>query len=188
MADHATNNQDTMEEVHQPDPGHAEEGSPLLALDPGMVVWTWLIFFVFLIVLREYAWKPILDSLDERETSIRKASDDAQAAREALEAASAEQRELISDGRQRAAAAIDEARGVATEAAEEIRKSARAESDKIIGEAQAEIEAQQKEAVATLRSEMGGLSVLVASKLLDADLDDDRNRALVEDYISALPD
>ena len=188
MADQVTNNQETMEEVHQPEPGHADEGNPLLALDPGMVIWTWLIFFVFLYILRKYAWKPILDSLDEREASIKKASDDAEEAREALKAASVEQRKLIGEGRRQAAAAIDGARAAATEAAEEIRRNAKAESEKIIAEAQSEIEVQQKEAVEVLQSETGSLSVLVASKLLDADLDDDRNRALVNDYISALSD
>ena len=72
MADNATNDQHMVEEVHQADSGHADTGSMLVALDPGMVVWTWLVFFVFLIVLRKFAWKPILQSLDEREESIQK--------------------------------------------------------------------------------------------------------------------
>jgi len=188
MADHATDSQHTVEEVHQPEPGHTDEGNPLLTLDPGMVIWTWLVFFVFLFVLRKHAWKPILDSLDEREASIRKASDDARAASEALEAASEEQRKLIGDGRQKAAEAVDAARGVATEAAEEIRRNARAESEEMIADARAQIEKERVGAVDALQSEAGNLSVLVASKLLDADLDDDRNRELVKAYMSAASD
>lgn len=186
MADHVTNNRQLVQEVHQPEPGQADQGNPLLILDPGMVIWTWVIFFVFLFILRKYAWKPILDSLDEREESIRKASEDAEVARQSLEAASAEQGKLIGEGRQTAAAAIDAARRIATEAAEDIRREAREASDKMIADAQADIEKQKEAAMETLRSEAGGLSVLVASKVLDANLDDDRNRELVKDYITAL--
>ena len=188
MADNLTKNQQVIQEVQQPDPGHVDQGNPLLTLDPGMIIWTWLIFFVFLFVLRRYAWKPILDSLDEREESIQKALEDAQSARDALEAASEEQGKLIGEGRQLAAAAIDEARHIATEAAEEIRRNAREESDAMIADAQVDIEKQKKEAVEVFRSETGNLSVLVASKLLDANLDDDRNRELAEDYIAELSD
>lgn len=186
MAGQATNSQQLMEEVHQPDSGHAEEGNPLLALDPGMVVWTWLIFFVFLIVLRKYAWKPILDSLEERESSIRDAAADAEAARESLEAASQEQRELISDGRQKAAAAIDAARSTANEAAEEMRRTAREEADGMVAEAQAQIEEQKASTVAELKATVEDLSVMVASKLLDADLDDDRNREMARSEVAEL--
>ena len=186
MADHATNNQHMVQEVRQPEPGHAEQDNPLLTPDPGMIIWTWLIFFVFLFVLRRYAWKPILDSLDEREESIRKASEDAQVARESLEAASKEQGTLIAEGRQTAAAAIDAARSAATQAAEEIRRKAKEESEKMIAGAQADIERQKQEAVEALQSEAGGISVLVASKFLDADLDDDRSRQLVKDHIATL--
>lgn len=186
MADNVTNSQDMVEAVYQPEPGHADQGNPLLVLDPGMVIWTWVIFFVFLFVLHKYAWKPILDSLDEREESIRKASKDAQVARESLEAASAEQRKLIGEGREAAAAALNAARDIATEAAEEIRRRAREASDEMIADAQARIEEEKQEAVKTLQSEVGDLSVLVASKLLDTNLDDDRNRERVKDYITAL--
>jgi len=176
-----------MQEVHQPAAGHGGGGNELLTLDPGMVVWTWLIFFVFLFVLRKYAWKPILDSIEEREASIKKTSEDARAASESLEAATAAQQEAISEGRRTAAATMDAARDAAAEAAEEMRRDAREASERMIADAQDEIGKQKEAAIEALRSEVGDLSVLVASKLLDADLDDDRNRQLVKDYTAALP-
>jgi F-type H+-transporting ATPase subunit b len=185
MADQVTNTQHTMEEVHQPDPGHGDQGNPLLAMDPGMVIWTWLIFFVFLIVLRKYAWKPILDSLEEREGSIRKALDDAEATRLSLEEATEEQRRLISEGRQKAAGLVSAARSAATEGAEESRRKAKEESEGLISEAAAQIESEKQAAMAGLTSEAGDLSLLVASKLLDTNLDDDSNRERVKEYLTA---
>ena len=186
LADQGMNNQHTMEEVHQLEPGQADQGNPLLVLDPGMVIWTWVIFFVFLFVLRKYAWKPILDSLDEREESITKALDDAETARQALDVASEEQRKLISEGRQKAVEAISAARSTATEAAEEVRRKAKEESEKLIVDAQAQIGKEKQAAMDELKSEVGELSVLVASRLLDANLDDDSNRERVKEYLTAL--
>jgi len=184
MSDQVTNTQHMVEEVHQPDPGHAESGNPLLAMDPGMVFWTWLIFFIFLFVLRKYAWKPILDSLDERESSIEKALEDAEAARLAMEKASEEQRQLIQDGRQAAAASLDAARGTASAAADDTLKQARGEAQKMVDDAQAEVAEQKDAAMKDLRATVGDLSVMVASKLLSTDLDDDRSRDLVKGYIA----
>ena len=73
MADHVTKNPDIMEEVHQPEPGHAGQVNPLLSLDPGMAVWFWLVFFAFVFVLWKLAWKLIAKMLDERKSDIQKA-------------------------------------------------------------------------------------------------------------------
>jgi F-type H+-transporting ATPase subunit b len=188
MADLVTNNQHTVQEVHQPEPGNADQGNPLLTLDPGMVIWTWVIFFVFLFVLRRYAWKPILDSLDERETSIKKAVDDAEAARLSIEAASEEQRKLIDEGNRKASDIISEARDAAAQSAEETRKRAREESEELIADAQIQINQEMATAVSELMSEAGNLSIMVASKLLGTDLDDDQNRERAKDHIAALLD
>ena len=187
LADQATGGQHMTEEIHQPEPGHGDSGNPLLTLDVGMVFWTWVIFFVLLYALRKHAWKPILDSLDERETSIREALDDAQAAREALEAASEEQRKLIRDSRHSAATVLDAARRTATEAADERLKEARGEAERMIGDAGAQVERQKDIAVDELRSSVEDLSVMVAAKLLNTDLDDPGNRKRAKDYITELP-
>jgi F-type H+-transporting ATPase subunit b len=186
MADYNMTDQNMVEEVHQPDPGHASEGNPLLTLDPGMVIWTWIIFFLFLMVLHKFAWKPILQSLEEREESIKKSVEDAAEAKRSLETAMDEQEALINDGRLKASEAIAEVRGKAAAAAEEMRKRARKESEELIAGASKEIIEQQEKAVGDLRSEAMKFSLLVASKLLDINLDDDHNRELAKEYITRI--
>lgn len=186
MADNITNNQHMTEEVHHPDPGHADPGSALVVPDPGMVIWTWLVFFLVFFLLRKIAWKPILKSLEEREESIKKSIGDAEEANRSLERAMQEQRTLIDEGRRKAADAISDARDDATATADEITENAKKDSEKTIAEARAEIIREQKNALAELRSEIDNLSVMVASKLLDADLDNDRNRGLVKEYMTGI--
>ena len=183
MSDHLEQTEHTVAEVHQPDSGHAEEGNPLLTIDPGMVIWTWLVFFVVLFFLHKKAWKPILASLDERESSIQKAFDDAAVAKAAIEKATEEQRKLIDEGRQKAAGQIGDSRSVALEAAEEVIQKARQEAHKIIADAKAQVEQQRGTVLDELRRNVGDLSVMVASRLLDENMDNAGNRERIESYI-----
>jgi len=184
MPNNITNDQQLVGEIQQHESGNADMGGMLVAPDPGMVIWTWLIFFVFLFVLRKFAWKPILNSLEEREEYIKKSINDAAAAKQAIEEASQEQQKLIDKGRQQASEAINNARSSATAGAEDIIHKAREESEKLITEARDEIIKQQEDAMTELRSDVANLSVLVASKLLDADLNTDRNRGLATEYLA----
>jgi len=186
MADNITNNQHMTEEVQHSDPAHTDPGSALVIPDPGMVIWTWLVFFLVLFILRRFAWKPILKSLEEREESIKNSIGDAEEANRSLERAMQDQRTLIDEGRKKAAGAINDAGNTATAAADELRENARKESEKMIAEARSEIIREQENALAELKSDVGDLSVMVVSKLLDADLDNDRNRGLAKEYMTAL--
>lgn len=184
MADNITNDQHMTEEIHHSDSGHADPGGTLVVPDVGMIIWTWLVFFLVLLLLRKFAWKPILKSLEEREESINKSIGDAEEANRSLENAMQEQRALIDEGRRKAADAINNAKNDATATANELRESAKKNSEEMLAEAHAEIMREQETALAELKSEVGNLSIMVASKLLDADLDNDRNRGLVKKYVA----
>lgn len=186
MSDHLEQTQHTVAEVHQPDSGHAEEGNPLLAIDPGMVIWTWLVFFIVLYLLRKKAWKPILKSLDEREDSIQQAFADAAVAKKAIEDASAEQRKLIDEGRRKAAEDIDAARLKATGSAEEAIQKAKQEAQKVIADAKLQVEQQRESVLSELKAQVGDLSVMVASRLLNENLDTDSNRERIKSYVNDL--
>jgi len=186
MADHVTNNPDIMEEVHQPDPGLAGQVNPLLSLDPGMAVWFWLVFFAFVFVLWKVAWKLIAKMLDERKSDIQKALDDADAARKSLETASASQRDLIEEGRQRAADITLRADESSRKLADDIRDRAREESEKMIESARVQIERHKEKAISELKSEVIDMAVSVATKLIEENLNDDLNQKLVKDYIEEI--
>lgn len=188
MADHVTNNQHMVQEIHQPEPGHADQRNPLLKLDPGMAVWFWLVFFAFVFVLWKVAWKLIARMLDERKRDIQKTLDDAETARASLEAASDTQRRLIEEGRQRALDITQRADASSRQLADEIRERARDESEKMIENARIQIERQKEKAISELKSEVVDLAVSVASRLIEENLNDDLNQKLVKDYIEEISD
>ena len=159
-------------------------------LDPhlGTIIWTLITFVLVLLVLKKWAWPPILAALDEREQSIRDAIEGAAQARQEAEA-------VLNEHRAKLEAAEDEARQIvaeAREAGEKVRQDivaqAREESQRTIDQARTSIESEKRVAIAQLRREMADLAVQAAGALIDANLDDEKNRGLVDDLISRIPE
>jgi F-type H+-transporting ATPase subunit b len=159
-------------------------------LDPhlGTIIWTLITFVLVLFVLKKWAWPPILTALDEREQGIRNAIESAERARREAET-------VLSDHRAKLAAAEDEARRViaeAREAGEKVRQDvvaqAKEEAQRSIDQARISIESEKRAAIAQLRREMADLAIQAAGMLIDANLDDEKNRGLVDDLISRIPE
>lgn len=186
MSDPVTNNQQMVGEVHQPEPGHVDQGNPLLRLDPGMTIWFWLVFLVFVFILWKVAWKLIARMLDERKNDIQKALDDAETARQSLGAASDTQRKLIEEGRQQASEITRRAEESSRKLADDIREKASEASEKMIESARVQIERQKEKAISEIKSEVVDLAVSVAARLIEENLDDDLNQKLVKNYIEEI--
>jgi F-type H+-transporting ATPase subunit b len=165
-------------------PSHQEEsGNPLMRIDPGMIIWTWIVFLALLLLLGKFAWKPILKMLDVREKKIRKALEDAEAARLALEEATRRQNQIIGKAEEEAVTIIQRARESASNFAMDLKNKAMHDSEKLIEQAKRAIESEKQKAVAELRTEAAEIAISAASKIIQANLDTERNRELVKDYI-----
>ena len=160
-----------------------------MLLDPhvGTIIWTLVTFAVVLVVLRATVWRPLLGALDEREKRISDALEEAERARK--EAAT-----LVDEHQQKLQAADTEAREIvrlAREAGErveqEIVSKAREEAQRTTEQARRAIESEKQAAIAELRRETADLAVKAAGALIEANLDDERNRKLVEDLIAGIP-
>ena len=163
--------------------GHVEEGSPLLRFDPGVGIWALIVFVILLLILKKFAWAPILEALDAREKTVQDSLD--QAARIQAESAklAQEQARLLAESRAQANQILQNAR----EAGEALKKSletaAQEEKQRILASATTEIEAQKRAAVSELRKTTAELSIGIAGKLIRQNLDDAKNRALVDQLI-----
>ena len=159
-------------------------------LDPhvGTIIWTVITFLLVLFVLKKWAWPPILSALDEREERIRSAIDDSEKARQEAEAVLSEHRSKLAAAEDEARQIIAEAREVGEKARNDIVEQAREEAQRAIDQARTRIEAEKRTAIAELRREMAELAVHAAGRLIDANLDDEKNRGLVDDLISKIPE
>lgn len=161
-----------------------------MLLDPhlGTILWTIITFVVVLLILKKFAWPQLLGSLDEREQRISDAISGAEQARQEAET-------VLSDHRAKLAAVEDEARQVIAEAREvgekvrqDVVAQAKEEAQRAIDQARTSIESEKRAAIAELRREMADLAIQAAGALIDANLDDEKNRGLVDDLISRIPE
>ncbi len=161
-----------------------------MLLDPhsGLIIWTIITFLVVLFVLKKFAWPQLLAALDEREQRISDALATAEQARQEAE-------EVLREHRQKLTAADEEARKIVAEAREagahvrqRIVSQAREEAERMIDQARTSIKSEKRTAVAELRRETANLAVQAAGVLIDANLDDERNRGLVDDLIARIPE
>jgi F-type H+-transporting ATPase subunit b len=160
--------------------------NPLVQPDPGLFIWTITTFLVLLALLRRFAWKPLLEALNERQERIRASLDDAKRANEEMERLRRESAEIIRQAHVEAGALVSSIRADAERVREETKQKARAEAAAIIAAAERQIAAAALRARHDLRREAVDLSVAIASKLLRRHVSVEDNQALIDEMIGSL--
>ncbi len=172
-------------EVHSAEEsGHPQQS--FISPDVEMMLLTWVSFFLLLGILYKFAWKPILDGLDAREGSIRKAVDDAERIKLELEKIHQTREKMLEDTEVAAKEIIAESRTAAVEAAKVIQQKTKDEVKIILENANREINSTKEQAQAELRRESAEIALKLAGKLLEENLDNDKNRRIVDQFIKTL--
>ena len=186
---------------HHPEPAHdltATTQAPMahgqdehaevnpMEISGQMVVWTWVVFTLMLAVLYKVAWKPILAKLDEREKDIQDSIDNAEKLRKELDDIEKVRAKTIEDADEQSKAVLESARKGAQEQARGIEEKARDKAQILTENAHREIEISRATAEESLRIESAAWARTLASKLIDENLDDDKNRALTDKLIEEL--
>jgi F-type H+-transporting ATPase subunit b len=167
-----------------PQAGHgAEEGSPLLRFDPGVGIWALVVFVLLLLILKKFAWTPILDALDAREKSVRESLDQASNIQAENARLAQEQARLLAESRAQAQQILANARETGEALKKGFEAAALEEKQRILASATQEIEAQKRAAVSELRKTTAELSIGIAEKLIRQNLDEAKSRALVDQLI-----
>lgn len=151
-----------------------------------MVILTWVTFALLALVLYKVAWKPILAVLDQREKSIRDALAEAEKARAEAAATETRNREILKSAEQEARKLVAEARTAAQETARLVEAQAEQKAKAFLAEAVRDIDSATEQARLTLRRETTEMAIALAGKVLAANMDNDRNRALVNDLEKAI--
>ncbi|MDH7514745.1 MAG: F0F1 ATP synthase subunit B [Bacteroidota bacterium] len=159
----------------------------LLRIEPGMIIWTLLTFGLLLYLLKKFAWKPLLGALESREERIRSDLVRTKHAREEAEKLAAERRGQLQAAELEARRIIDEARKTAENLQKEILRQADEKAQARITQALAEIRREKETAFAQLKAQVADFAIAAASRILREEVDSDRNRQLVDEFIARLP-
>ena len=158
----------------------------LLSPEPGLILWTILTFFLLLVLLRLFAWKPILGIIEERERMIRDSLEASRRAREEAETALAENRRILAQARDAASTIVQQGAEEAEEVKAGILEKARNEHDGLIRRGRDEIERETRSAIQEIRGVTADLALAAAEKLIETRMDEEINRKLVESYLRDL--
>ncbi|MCC2591730.1 F0F1 ATP synthase subunit B [Chryseobacterium sp. MFBS3-17] len=151
----------------------------------GLFIIQSLIFIVLLFVLAKYAWKPILNAVNEREVSIQDALNQAQIARDEMKNLQAENERIISEAKLERDAILKDAREIKDRIVNEAKDAAKSEGDKIIEQARQSIQAEKSAAMADIKTQIGALSVNIAETILKEKLDNNEaQNALVQNILN----
>ena len=136
----------------------------------GLFFWQSLVFLLLIFVLKRYAWKPILNAVNEREQSIEDALKEAEKARLEMQSLQESNEAILKEAREERERILKEARDMKNKMISEAKDAAATEADKAIVSAKAAIEAEKTAAIAELKNQAASLSIDVAEKILDQEL------------------
>jgi F-type H+-transporting ATPase subunit b len=168
---------------------HAAEGGGgggLFTINPGLSIWTIVVFLLLLFILGRYAWGPILSAVDAREARIQASLDAAQQKTDEIEALVTEQRAHLTAARQEAQQIVADSREAAERVRKDIEAKARSEGQALVERARAEIDREKEAALESIRRESVDIALAAAAHLVGTRLDADRDRELAISYIASL--
>jgi F-type H+-transporting ATPase subunit b len=153
---------------------HIEFGTMLVQL---------ISFLILLALVLKFAMKPAMKVLNERQQYIQNQIQSAESAREEASRIAAEQRKTLEEAKKQAFDLIENARAQKERESEEIYKAAQERAERLIKEASAEISREKEQAIAELRDQVATLSVLIASKIIEKELDAKQQQVMIDDFL-----
>ena len=157
----------------------------LVTPELGTFVWMFIAFAIVLLILKKFAWKPILNALKEREESIAGALSAAERAKEEMAELKAGNEKILREAKKEREALLKEAKGLGEKMVEDAKQKASLEANKMIETARKNIESEKTSAVNEIKAQVANLSVEIAEKILRQQFANDQQQ---KDYLKKLMD
>ena len=144
----------------------------LVTPEIGLIFWTIVVFSLLLIVLKKYAWKPILSAVDERNKSIEDALRAADKAKEEMLSLSADNERILMEAKKERDTILKEGREIKESIIAEAKGKAKVDAEKILTTAKEQIINEKMKAITELKNQVATLSIEIAEKILKSELQD----------------
>jgi F-type H+-transporting ATPase subunit b len=150
----------------------------------GLFFWQLILFVALVLLLKKFAWKPILNAVNEREEGILKALESAENARKEMQNLTADNERILKEARIERDAMLKEAREMKDSIITEAKGEAHAQATKVIEQAKATIESEKHAAIAEIKNQVAELSLEIAEKVMRSELSDKNKQIkLVEEML-----
>jgi F-type H+-transporting ATPase subunit b len=155
--------------------------------DYGTIFWMLIIFGIVMLILKKFAWVPILKFLKDREKSISDALNSAEKARKEVAGLKASNDQIIAEARKEKDIILKEARDIKDKIVAEAKNKANVEAQKSIEAAKQQINAEKAAAINEIKQQVAELSVMIAEKVIKKQLENSKDQEkLVEDLLKDL--
>jgi F-type H+-transporting ATPase subunit b len=158
----------------------------MLQLEPGMMIWTWVTFLFLFFVLAKVAWKPLLKAVNQREKNINDSLKKAEQVKAEAEELMEKQQKMLVVAQEDIRKVLKENKETAEKIKIEIVEKAKVEAEKLHQRAQTDIERETDAAIIKLKKQVADLAIQAASKLIRENLDEQKHRNLIDNYIKDL--
>lgn len=143
----------------------------LVTPDLGLLFWMIVSFGIVVWLLGKYAWKPILSSVKQRETSIEEALNEAKKMREDMAKMAANNEAIMQQAREERELLLKDARDIRDKEIAEAKARAKAEGDALLSRARTDIQNEKNAAITEMKNQVAELSIMVAERILKDKLD-----------------
>ena len=150
----------------------------------GLLFWSVITFLLLLVVLKKVAWGPILSALESREEEIKNALSAAEKAKEEAEKVSSDYEQSMKDAQIKAQKIISDSKAAAEKVKADIEKMAEEKAESMLTNAKEQINAEKENAINDIRDIAIDLSIDIASKVIEKNIDSEENRRLVEEAMN----
>lgn len=161
-------------------------GGGILPTDWGLQFWTLITFLALLALLAKFVFKPIAQALDRRGETIKKSIEEAEKVRADAKKLMEDYQKQLAEARSEANKIIEEARGLGESVRKEVVDKAQSEASAVVQRAQEEIQRQKEKGIQELKDTVASLSVQIASKVIEKEVNETAHRQLVENLIKDL--
>jgi F-type H+-transporting ATPase subunit b len=136
----------------------------------GLFIWQIVIFVGLILLLKKFAWKPILDAVNEREEGIKNALESAENAKKEMQDLQADNQRILQEARLERDSMLKEAREMKEKIVADAKNEAQTQGQKMIEQAKAAIESEKNAAMNELKLQVSTLSLSIAEKVLKDEL------------------
>ena len=156
----------------------------LITPDVGLLFWTLVSFIILYLILRKFAWGPILTAVKEREESIKAALDAADNAKKEMENLKADNEKILNEAKTERETMLKEAREMKSKLISDAENEAKAKAKTMVEAAKTAIQNEKNSAMNELKNTVVDLSVGIAEKLISEELaDKDRQLKMIEEIL-----
>jgi len=153
----------------------------LVTPDIGLLFWTFIGFVILFILLKKFAWTPIVNTVTEREESIKEALATAENARREMQNLTADNERILKEARTERDGLLKEAREIKENIISEAKEEAQKQAEKVIDQARSTIQSEKQAAISDIKNQVAEISIGIAEKVVRQELSDkDKQIELVE--------